>query len=293
MIRRVMPHRYDSPESTPEMLQIFNCPHCQGVFKAECDTANSQVECPHCLSAVDVGALPGSDSEKDSDAHETVESNEQAQAVETTQPVNSTGSGDSVTDSESTRSEKPKMKVTEAEVKKSILPPGFNKSRTPDEVEPPIESEEPANSTDDDEESESLLNIPSPVDSDVDAVPEVVKSDSDVDQDVADPNEATESVGSDDATNQTSDDDEDLVLPSLLENAATLPSTDQMLGSLAESDSSQSTPAGIHVIETNEEEAASIERVIEDRRQFKRRKNVVMWFFGFVIIALTLLLLIK
>ncbi len=138
-----------------------------------------------------------------------------------------------------------------------------------------------------DADMESLLTFPIVVSPEVNAIPE--------DVDVEEPDLITEAVSEDNTSNESDyeDEDEDLVLPSLLENAATISSTDQVLGSLAESDSTRSMSAGIHVIETNEEEAAWIERVIEDRRQFKRKKNVVMWFFGFVIIALTLLLLIK
>jgi len=271
------------------MLQIFNCPHCQGVFKAECDTANSQVECPHCLHAVDVGALPTNDHERNNSAQEAAEVNEQAQALESTQTVESPGTVDAATDSGAGPYEKPAMKVTEAEVTRSILPPGFNKTRKPDdEVEPSAVPEESVSSTEDgDEDLEPLLTVPSVVSPEVNAIPE--------DVDVEEPEPITEAVSEDNTSNESDyeDEDEDLVLPSLLENAATISSTDQVLGSLAESDSTRSMSAGIHVIETNEEEAALIERVIEDRRQFKRKKNVVMWFFGFVIIALTLLLLIK
>ena len=147
--------------------------------------------------------------------------------------------------------------------------------------------EESANSTVDDHEenSKSLLTVPIPVGFEV--------NENSGEEDVEDSEPTTESADTDNTSNESESEDDDLVLPSLLENATTLPSAGQVLGSLAESDSSQAMSAGIHVIETNEEEAALIESVIEDRRQFKRKKNVVMWFFGFVIIALTLLLLIK
>ena len=178
------------------------------------------------------------------------------------------------------------MTVTEAEVTRSILPPGFNNTRKPDNVEPAVVPKESANSMvdDDEDKAEALLTVPIPVGSEVNQISG--------EEDVEDP-EPTKSADTDSTSNESEDEDDDLVLPSLLENVATLSSADQALGSLAESDTSQAMSAGIHVIETNEEEAALIERVIEDRRQFKRKKNVLMWFFGFVIIALTLLLLIK
>ena len=271
------------------MLQIFNCPHCQGVFKAECDTANSQVECPHCLHAVDVGALPTNDHERNNSAQEAAEVNEQAQALESTQTVESPGTVDAATDSGAAPYEKPAMKVTEAEVTRSILPPGFNETRKPDNVEPAVVPKESANSMvdDDEDKAEALLTVPIPVG--------FVVNENSGEEDVEDSEPTTESADTDNTSNESESESEsdDLVLPSLLENATTLPSAGQVLGSLAESDSSQAMSAGIHVIETNEEEAALIESVIEDRRQFKRKKNVVMWFFGFVIIALTLLLLIK
>ena len=269
------------------MLQIFNCPHCQGVFKAECDTANSQVECPHCLNVVEVGAPPTSDHENHNQAQKAMELNQQAQAWESTQTVDSAAPDETVTNTGNRQNEKPKMTVTEVEVTRSILPPGFNKTRKPDNIEPAIVPEESANSTfdDDEEKSEPLLTVPNPVGSEVNEMSG--------EEDVEDPEPTMESADTDNTSNESEDEDDDLVLPSLLENAATLPSADQVLGSLAESENSQAMSAGIHVIETNEEEAALIERVIEDRRQFKRKKNVVMWFFGFVIIALTLLLLIK
>ena len=269
------------------MLQIFNCPHCQGVFKAECDTANSHVECPHCLNGVEVGALPTSDHGNDNQAQEAAEVNEQAQAWGATQTVDSAAPDETVANTGDRQSEKPKMTVTEAEVTRSILPPGFNKTRKPENVEPAMVPEESANSTVDDHEenSKSLLTVPIPVGFEV--------NENSGEEDVEDSEPTTESADTDNTSNESESEDDDLVLPSLLENATTLPSAGQVLGSLAESDSSQAMSAGIHVIETNEEEAALIESVIEDRRQFKRKKNVLMWFFGFVIIALTLLLLIK
>ena len=269
------------------MLQIFNCPHCQGVFKAECDTANSHVECPHCLNAVEVGALPASDHGNDNQAQDAAEVNEQAQAWESTQTVDSAAPDETVTNTGDRQSEKPKMTVTEAEVTRSILPPGFNETRKPDNVEPAVVPKESANSMvdDDEDKAEALLTVPIPVGSEVNQISG--------EEDVEDPEPTTNSADTDNTSNESEDEDDDLVLPSLLENAATLSSADQALESLAESDTSQAMSAGIHVIEQNEEEAALIERVIEDRRKFKRKKNVVMWFFGFVIIALTLLLLIK
>ena len=270
------------------MLQIFNCPHCQGVFKAECDEAVSHVECPHCVSAVDVSALPASDPETHS---------KQQESAEPTEPSDAADKGDAEAVSAKSTDDKPKMKVSEAEVKRSLLPPGFNKQSNPEVVDPPALSQDSMISTDgegddhnDDEEVDEIepdLAIPKQVVPEADSESDTISESSGL----ADAESKSESV----SQNETSDalESDDLVLPSLLENAETLPSANQMLGSLADRESSQSPSVGIHVIDTNEEEEALIERVIEDRRQFKRKKNVVLWFFGFVIIALTLLVLIK
>lgn len=255
------------------MLRIFNCPHCQGVFKAELEDGVSHLQCPHCEREIEVSTLAAETHEPQSGEQASSESTADVEA--TTKPKSESG-------------KKPRMKVSESEVKRSILPPGFK-----DKVQNKVQDAGHTDSANDEQEEDSTtedlkseLAIPMPVSPE----PESEVAESAEEQNSAKCEKESVENGGDDTDDDSA---EDLVLPAVLENAAVIQPADQMLGDLASEASPTSQSVGIHVIETDEEEEALIERVVKDRQQYKRRKNIVMWFLGFVIIALTLMLLIR